>query len=156
VNCPAGKQVIGAGGAITIFTDSGEIEGTRGDVNIEDIKPNAALTSVTVLAREHEGGTAETWGVRAYAMCADPPDGLELVTETSEPDSDPASATAICPAGKNLQGTGGEISPGTGQVGIDDLRPNAALNRVTVAGLEDETGLQSNWTVTAYAICANP
>jgi hypothetical protein len=38
---------------------------------------------------------------------------------------------------------------------MDDLRPDAALKNVTVTGLEDETGFGFDWTVKAYAICAN-
>ena len=62
-------------------------------------------------------------------------------------------ADATCPAGKNLLGTGGE--GGGSAVVMDDLRPNAALTSVTVTGIEDETGKESDWDVTAYAICAN-
>ena len=36
---------------------------------------------------------------------------------------------------------------------LDDLRADAALTKTTVTGFEDQTGFDSNWRVTAYAIC---
>jgi hypothetical protein len=105
---------------------------------------------------EDETGTAGSWRIRAYAICADPPPGLELITATSPFESDPASVKASCPSGKNLLGAAGEITSGFGEVVMDDLRPDAALTSVTVLGLEDQNGTSSNWNLTAYAICANP
>ena len=92
-------------------------------------------------------------------MCANPPPGLQLVTVTSESDSEELKVvTATCPTGKNLIGTGGEISTGVGQVVLDDIRPNASLTSVTVTAIEDENGfgLGFGWYAVAYAICANP
>jgi hypothetical protein len=146
--CPAGKRVVGAGGELT---------NGAGQVVLDDVAPNAALTGVTATGVEDENGYASNWTVTAYAVCANPPPGLELVTAFGDPESDfSASVPATCPSGKNLIGTGAEISGGGGQVVLDDIRPNAALTRVTVSGLEDETGLASDWTVFAHAVCASP
>lgn len=86
--------------------------------------------------------------------------GLVRVTATSVSNStDFHSATATCPAGKVLTGTGYELNGVTGEGVVDDFRPNggvaAAPTAVTVGAYEsDATAL--NWSATAYAICANP
>ena len=63
--------------------------------------------------------------------------------------------SATCPAGKHLLGAGGEIDSGLGEVVLDDLRPDQGLKKVTVTGIEDETGYGGTWFPRAYAICAN-
>jgi hypothetical protein len=157
-NCPSGTKVVGLGGNVdngftVVF--SGPV--AFGEVVMDGLTPNAALTSVTVRAFEDDDGFADNWTLTAYAICANPPPGLQLVTATSLLESDElARATANCPAGKNLLGTGGELAGGQGEVVIDDLRPNAALTSATVTGLEDENGYSSNWQAKAFAICANP
>jgi hypothetical protein len=48
------------------------------------------------------------------------------------------------------------VNPGNGDVLIDDVRPSADLQSVTVNALEDETGTTASWTVSALAVCAFP
>lgn len=147
VSCPSGTRVVAAGGYIAYNEEP---------VVLNGVDPNAALTSVTATGVEDENGTETAWSVVAEAMCASPPPpGLELVTAVGGPDSDPASVTATCPAGKNLLGTGAEINGGLGQVVLDDVRPNALLTTATVTGLEDENGYAFDWFLRAHAICAN-
>jgi hypothetical protein len=124
-------------------------------MTLDALVPNAALTSVTARMIENEFGLTGPWDLTAMAICATPPAGLERVVTTSEPDSDPASVTATCPAGKNVVGLGGQTNGGSGQVLLDDLRPTAGLTGVTVTGLEDSSGFASDWTLTSYAICAD-
>jgi hypothetical protein len=61
--CPAGKNLLGTGGLI---------QGGLGQVVIDDLRPNATLTSVTVTGIEDENGFAGDWTPVAYAICADP------------------------------------------------------------------------------------
>jgi hypothetical protein len=145
VSCPAGKQVTGA---------AADIAFASGQVVPRQIRPNAALTSVTALAIEDQNGYAGNWEVRAAATCATPPAGLQLVTATSASDSSNKSVTAACPTGTRLLGTGAELAGGGGQVAINDIIPG--LKAVTVRGMEDGDGTTVNWSVTAHAICANP
>ena len=145
--CPAGKQLLGAGGDVTPG---------NGHVLIEDIRPNAALTNLTVKAVEDQTGTAETWFVQAIAICAYAPPGLQRVAATGASNSADKSVVASCPGGKRVLGAGGEINTSNGQVLYDDLRPNNNLTNVTLNAREDETGNSANWSLTAYAICANP
>jgi hypothetical protein len=147
VDCPAGKRVVGAGAAV--------VNG-QGQVALDAVVPVGGLTAVGATGIEDENGYANSWTVRAHAVCADPPPGLEQVSAITDPDSDPASVTATCPSGKNLLGTGADITSGSGQVVLDDVRPNAALTSTTVTGLEDESGFAGDWTLLAVAICANP
>ena len=60
--CPAGQRVIGTGHELT---------NSRGQVLLDDVVPNAALTSVRVEAVEDQDGTTNPWSVTAYAICAD-------------------------------------------------------------------------------------
>ncbi|MBM7492702.1 hypothetical protein JOD64_003924 [Micromonospora luteifusca] len=152
--CPVGKVLTGTGY---------ELNGVTGEGIVDDLRPNggpaAPPTAVTVGAYETEA-FAGNWSVTAYAICANPLPGLVRVSAVSVSDSaDFHSATATCPAGKVLTGTGYELNGVTGEGVVDDFRPNggvaAAPTAVTVGAYEsDATAL--SWSATAYAICANP
>ena len=146
--CPSGTQLVGVGG---------EIIGEESKVVMNDLIPEPDLTKVVVRGVENQNGTAGDWSVRAYAVCANPLPGLELVTGASALDSAPAkSGVATCSAGKRVLGTGVEITGGlAGQVVVDDLIPNASLTSVTVTGREDQDGVADDWRARAYAICAD-
>lgn len=147
VSCPAGKKVLGAGGDTTPG---------GGEVLIEAIRPSADLKQVTVNAAEDQTQTNAGWYVQAFAICAQPPPGLARVTATSPSNSAGKSVSVSCPTGKRLLGTGAELSPSSGQVLLDEIRPSADLQSLTVNALEDENGFAGAWTVSAHAICANP
>src|SRR5215211_4772267 len=89
--CPAGTRVIGPGGDTTPG---------NGRVVLNQIRPDASLTSVTVHADEDPAGTSATWFLQAFVICAAPPAGLELVTATSASTSANKSVVATCPSGK--------------------------------------------------------
>jgi hypothetical protein len=65
-------------------------------------------------------------------------------------------ATATCPAGKKVVGTGARLLGDAGQVLLDDVQPSAGLTSVTASAYEDATGYAGNWSLWAYATCANP
>jgi hypothetical protein len=111
---------------------------------------------VTVNALEDETGTTANWTVSALATCAFPPPGLERVSATSPLNSTNKSVTATCPSGKRVLGLGADLNTFVGQLLLDDMRPDAGLTNVTVNAFEDETGNSTNWSVTAYAVCAAP
>jgi hypothetical protein len=144
--CPAGMRLTGAGG---------DVSGGSGQVIFDDLTPSADLTSVTVKGAEDENGFPSGWEVRANAFCSFDTPGLERVAATSPLDSSNKSATATCPSGKRVIGTGADINAGAGQVGVDDLRPDTGLTSVTVQALEDQNGQPGPWNITAYAICAS-
>lgn len=148
--CPAGTKVIGGSGAVAGV-------GAEGQVFISRMSPNQPLSTFGVIASEDETGTGVNWSVTAYAICANPPPGLEVVFGSDLSGSDELfSHTTSCPAGKYLLGGSGGIAPSTqGEVRVDDLRPNAALNAMTVTGIEDETEYSGDWSANAEVICAN-
>ncbi|HEX8629199.1 MAG TPA: hypothetical protein VF755_13630 [Catenuloplanes sp.] len=86
--------------------------------------------------------------------------GIVRVSAASATDSaDFKSVTVTCPVGKQLIGTGYEVSGATGEVVVDDFRPNggaAAAPTSVFVGAYEEDPLAASWTLTAYAICANP
>jgi len=144
--CSPGKRVIGTG--ITL-------SGAAGQVMIGGMVPGSA--SVASRAREDGTGFSGNWLVRATAICAAPPAGHQVVAATSPSSSAFShSATAVCPAGKKVLGTGALLVGGQGQVVIDEVRPNSALQSVLVTGYEDDDGYAGNWSVRAYAVCAFP
>ncbi len=61
MSCPAGKKVLGMGG---------ETLNGAGRVVLDDLTPSTTLSSVSVGAREIQGGTAASWSVKAFALCA--------------------------------------------------------------------------------------
>ena len=144
--CPAGTRVIGAGGDTT---------GANGEVLLDVMRPNAALTSVILHANEDEDGAAAAWYLQAFIICAVAPVGLQLVTATSAASSADKAVTAPCPGGKRLLGSGAEIVGAPSQVLLDGQVPNPGLTAVTVNALEDETGTSATWSIKAYAICAD-
>lgn len=96
----------------------------------------------------------------AYAVCADPLSGLVRIDSTNESNSaDSMGVSAFCPAGKVLTGTGYELNGAQGEVIVDDLRPNGISldgpTAVDVGAFEADPPFAANWSVTAYAICAD-
>jgi hypothetical protein len=147
VSCPAGKRVLSPGTWINF--------GGTNQVLLDDLRPSADLTSVTVNAVEDETGTADNWILTAAAVCATPPPGLERVSANAPLNSANKNLTVNCPAGKRVLGAGADIHSFNGQVILDDIRPSSDLTSVTVNALEDETGNPANWSLTAYAVCAD-
>jgi hypothetical protein len=143
--CPSGKRLIGGGG---------DINGGLGQVEMDRLRP--AGGSFTVIAVEDEDGTDANWNVRTHAICADPLPGLEIVQANGPSNSNNKHMTAVCPAGKRLISTGGEIIGEESRVVMNDLIPNPELTKVVVRGNENQNGTAGNWSVRAYAVCANP
>jgi hypothetical protein len=60
--CPAGKHLLGLGGNTT---------GVGGEVILDDLRPDAALTNAKVTGFEFSTSPPDTdWGLAAYAICA--------------------------------------------------------------------------------------
>jgi hypothetical protein len=150
--CPPGKRVTGGGGRVDGVP--GHVVVTRmrpvhlgDDVNFED--------SFQISASEDETGTNDQWAVTAIAICADPIDGIEIVSSSEQGgDTVLEFAQATCPLGKTAIGSGGRISSTSGEVHLVQTgAPNPSSTRTVVQGLEDTSGFAGNWTLTAYAIC---
>jgi hypothetical protein len=79
--------------------------------------------------------------------------GLEIVTVSSVSNSTVGKAIeASCPAGKKLLGGGAQLFGAPGSLALDESFPNGAATWRATAYEVAPTA--SNWTVTAYAICA--
>lgn len=150
VSCPSGKKVIGSGGSI--------VSGGR-QVILDDMYPNDALTNVTATGLEADS-YAGTWQVRAAATCANPVSGMQRVRAVVSNSDSAKSATATCPSGRTVLGTGASIQGGQGQAALRFIRPQgggaaSAASGVTVGAYETDP-LAGSWSVLAYAICASP
>src|SRR4051812_43892834 len=145
--CPSGKKVVGAGGE--------ELGPNGSKVPLEDITPLPNLSGVNVVATESFGGLNQNWELQAFAICANPLPGQQLVSHESVIDSTPAkSAVVFCPSGKSVVGAGGQVNVGqSGPVVLDEITPLPNLSGVNVVGAETPAGTTNNWTVKAYAIC---
>ncbi|WP_283136961.1 hypothetical protein [Rhizohabitans arisaemae] len=148
--CPAGKRVVGAGARLTMVTN---------EVAITQFAPLPNGQGVEARAYEDWDGFAGNWGLIAHAICADTPAGWEIQTATSPPGSPPsATVVASCSPGKRALGTGGNVFPGRGVVVLTGVIPQggASPTSVRAVGEETEVAFLGDWTVSAWAICANP
>jgi hypothetical protein len=148
--CPAGKQVIGGGARVSgaqhvVLTRLEPVHTSTGD-------------SYVAAASEDQTGFAGTWALLAYAICADPPTGLQIVSATGAAGSSAfQGVSATCPPGKLAIGAGGRINGGMGQVDLNTIAEGMVLSaRTTAGGREDVNGFSGTWSVTAYAVCVTP
>jgi len=143
--CPAGTRVIGGGG---------RVNGGQHVVITRQSPFHGVNDTFVVSAQEDQVGTAQSWAVQAFAICSVPLPGLEIVKVTSPSGSSGFQGqNADCSPGKNVLGGGGRINGETGQ---GSLNTQALFpNRASAAGVEDTDGFAGNWSVSAYAICAN-
>ena len=149
VACPAGTAPLGGG-----FFVSG---GGGGRISVTRLQALPPSGTFAVTATEADDGAPGAWRLHGYALCAPAPAGLEYVSFSTPADSGSAKvATATCPAGKKVVGTGVRLLGDAGQVVVDDVVPSPGLTSVSVAAYEDGTGYAGNWSLRAYATCANP
>jgi hypothetical protein len=151
VYCPPGRKVIGTGGQLKGRADS--------VAAIEGITPLADLSGVTLTGVEIGAGTPFNWSVEAFAICVDmvtsPVQSLQLVSARSPSNSSDAKSVMVnCPSGKRVVGAGGRVNGVTGKTLLDEITPLDTF--VNVVGLETGGGTSADWSVEAFAICANP
>jgi hypothetical protein len=151
--CTEGKTLLGTGATV---------RGGLGEVAIDEIKPNGgplvAATEVTVQAVEVDAFTGN-WTANAFAICADPLDGQQVISEETLAGSNNNGIRADCDPNQAATGSGAEIVGHTGQVVIDDSYPTdgspiLAPTATTVYGMEED-GTGANWSIRGYVICAD-
>lgn len=149
--CPAGKRVLGGGA---------EIVNGQGQVVLQQLQPRRTATDdrFVVGAREDGDGFVGAWRLRAFAICADPLPGQQIIASTAPLSSDPQqSIVGLCPTGQREVGFGGKINNGAGQVRPTDLYdffgPPSSL--LIVGAREDPDGYAGQWSLSSYTICAN-
>jgi hypothetical protein len=152
--CPVGKVVIGAGGHVDEFGDP-----DTETVRLTRIQPvhTSAGDNVVVEAAEPASGFAGAWQVIAIAICANPLPGYQIVSGSTGPASPTFVATAaVCPQGKLVMGTGARVVDGGGEVWLQLMRHSGPRDISRATAREDANGQDTNWSLTAYAICADP
>ncbi len=166
---PLGRVVVSATGALgqlgvtvgcgfkSVIGMGGRVNNGFGDVLLDQITPTSDLKFVTVRAAVVPGGNATNSTVTAFAVCAYPPAGLELVGASAVAASDSSSAKTAakdCPAGKALYSAAVATFNGAGQVFLSSVQVKPT-DRVTAQADEITTGYAGNWNLTAFGICAS-
>ncbi|WP_157437403.1 hypothetical protein [Actinoplanes subtropicus] len=133
----------------------------RGEGILDTVAPPAPVggpaTSVLVEADESDP-LAGDWNVTAFAICADPLSGQQVVAASTASGSANDGARADC-TGQVATGSGAEIVGVVGEVVIDNAYPIdgsavSAPTATTVYG-QEEDGTTGSWYITAYALCAD-
>jgi hypothetical protein len=168
--CPSGKRAIGAGARINFPLDR-EV----GGVALQVVRASGTGDITRAQAHEPPYGYAYEWNVLAFAVCAYPPRGYQVVYgESDERASEPyKTARAACPLHrispwtplqrKRVLGMGGAVSNvAPGEVGLISVQPKDfpydAEDRqydVDAAAMEAPYTPQ-NWDfIVAQAICVS-
>lgn len=144
--CTTPRRLTGMGAEIS--------RGANGAVMVNRLVPDNDLLGTTVFGSEFRAGTANSWSLRHYALCAD---GLQIqrVFRDSARTSENKHATAVCAPPSRVVGAGGEIIGATSEVAIQYMIPDEALTRVHVRGVESQDTTDLTWTVRAWALCAS-
>jgi hypothetical protein len=146
--CPAGKKVVGVGGAVS--------GGSR--YILDSVDPGEDLSDAFVEAIGDETTPVDgaAWGAHAYAICADPVAGQRLVTATSGFSRSNKTASVTCPRGTTVHGVGGGLRGAFGQAHIDRLATSGGPRPagVDIDARQDTTGASGEWRAYVYAICA--
>jgi hypothetical protein len=148
--CDTGQSVIGTGA---------RINNGQGDVVLDDVIPAANLKTVTAKAYRVPGSSLDTWTLTAYAICADTPAGLQLVSFNYGAANSKAHKgmnwhcdESLTP--KGTFGGGFAIDSGLGNVLPSGLNVYTS-DDMSFGGDEYHAGYAGNWTQTIYLICGS-
>jgi hypothetical protein len=99
-----------------------------------------------------------SWQLVGYAVCAERPSGYTIQIGNSgwAKATYKSSYTPKCPAFLKVFGAGGEVHAPNGQAGLTLVRPDDALTIGRAAARVASSGFSEQWSVTSYAICADP
>ena len=143
-DCPVGKSVIGL---------YGTINSPNGQVVLDSLFPNIAMTSANIAAGEDGTGNSSNWSLTAYAVCASTTE-LVTVAPPGPGTSGGAGFEGTCPAGKLPAGVGGDITGGFGRMGIQILRPGfSGPGDWRTATMSDPSATIENWSLAAQGMC---
>jgi hypothetical protein len=112
----------------------------------------------SIAAMEDANGFAAAWNVTGYAVCANTPPNLTIVSAASPASSAGKSATVSCPTGTRVHSGGAQLTPAgsgplSGSLVVDNVAIDSQLSSVTTRAREDETGTNADWSVQAVALC---
>jgi hypothetical protein len=116
-DCPTGKRVVGGGG---------DVLNGNGEVVLDRLEPESATTGqerFVAGASEDGTGYADSWQLTAYALCADPHPGQQILTAvpSTGTSNDLQGSNIFCPADQGQIGWGGRVNNGAGQVHVTGL-----------------------------------
>lgn len=150
--CGPGEQVVGGGAIIDDFFGF--------QVVLTELRPfdgGGQPDGYVATAQEPAAGFTGGWQFGAIALCASPVAGHVIVSDTTDLNSSTFKANAaVCPAGKLVTGTGSRIDNAGGQVGLHLNRSSGPRDISRSSARERANGYSGDWSLTSYAICANP
>ncbi|MEU5262172.1 hypothetical protein [Amycolatopsis sp. NPDC021455] len=150
-NCPPGTQIISGGGWVFVNGRGADADSVVLS-QMQPVHPPSGQDSFVVLGQEMAPGTSSTWWVQAFAVCGQVP-GLHVVVGRTQGSQPEQKAVAQCAANERVLGVGGNLVNPVGKVTLTAVTPLTATSAQAVAD-EDATGLNSNWQLEAYAVCA--
>ncbi len=145
--CPDGTIVTGGGGYLTA---PGSPLSFAGIIRMQPTFDGSGFW----LATQEIAAYGPTWRHTTIAICAPQPPGWEIVSATGGNQVQYVT-TPTCGTGRSVIGAGGRINGGVPDVVLEDVVPSSDLKTVTVRGVEIPGSVDNDWSVTAYAICAN-
>ncbi|MPY97994.1 MAG: hypothetical protein GEU97_08330 [Actinophytocola sp.] len=151
--CPSGKQVVGGGGWVHAVDRVAE-----DNLALTELRPFQGYRDGYRVTAEELIYTSGNWWVQAYAICANPMSGHQIVTGTTSYSSQSRQhAKAVCPSGKRAIGSGARVNyASTGEVALQIARASGSGDITRAQAREEANGYSGNWNVTAYAVCVQP
>jgi hypothetical protein len=151
--CPQGKRVIGGGAWVFAISQSDETKVML--TGLQPLRDTVGRDGYMAVGYERAAGIDGNWWLKAYAICADPLAGLQIVTGTTDPSSSTFKiAAARCPGPMKVLGTGARVPDTSGQVGLQLTRSSTPRDISRATAREDAAGYGGRWTLTSYAVCA--
>lgn len=141
--CPAGDNAVGGGYML---------DQAFGNVSIDEVEYNAALTSLTVTA--YDNAAVGNYTLTTQIVCADPLPQMSLQTDTSANNAiSPKTMTSPnCPAGSQVSAVGNMINGALGAASIATLNPRPALAAAETV-VREVGNFGGNWTSQIQAVC---
>ncbi|NUT94462.1 MAG: hypothetical protein HOY78_20835 [Saccharothrix sp.] len=146
VTCPLGTVVTGGGAHLTAPSAA-----VQGYIAIERLEPRDDGKGFTATMIEAQM-TANAWRMTVATLCATPPAGWDVVAVTGPLGG---SVVTVDCGTKNVIGMGGRINNGGGDVVLDKVAPSTNLKSVTARGSVIPGRHPGEWSVTAFAVCAD-
>ena len=147
--CPTGTRILGGGGGLLTNEADGIVI-----TQMQPVRPLTGLDFFEVTAYEPTASIRD-WRIRATAICAPALANMSMAFGNSTLSSNSTHlATAVCPTGRKVVGSGGTIYNANGNAGLQVVRASSDGTRVYAQGHESAAGYSGQWYVFAWAVCA--
>lgn len=149
--CPAGTRVIGGGGGIL----GGQVGDGLVVTQMQPVRPFLGQEDFYQVTVNDPTATVDDWGVRATAICAPALSNMSIAYGYTVSSSTASQlATATCPTGRKVVGSGGTVYNAYGHAGLQVVRASTDGARVYAQAHEEAGGYTGDWSVWAWAVCA--